>query len=133
MGAIGVSHYKPLLIPSPHIIFRCRRCSYFSVSPNKFNQHIKTKHLKKTPPEAENTKREFGCDDCPFRTTTEANMERHKKIFCQWIQHICSVCNNTVGSVGDLRAHIAKLHPDSGEHKCTRCQIRPPTVARTFF
>ena len=68
--------------------------------------------------------RQITCNICPFKTTTEGELAKHrrdahKEVTSQRVR--CLTCNETFASVKSLKKHIMNVHKNSDMKKCGEC------------
>lgn len=68
--------------------------------------------------------RQITCNICPFKTTTEGELAKHRRdehqeVTCQRVR--CLTCNETFATVKSLKKHIMNVHKNSDVRKCGVC------------
>ena len=68
--------------------------------------------------------RQITCNICPFKTTTETKLEKHRReAHSQVSRRVrCLTCNDTFASVKILKKHIISIHKNTTPHQCKFCE-----------
>ena len=104
--------------------YQCLKCDKFFKTKIVCTRHTSTCEKSFTGKKRSKNLRQIICNKCPFKATTEADLEMHRReahpeVKTQRVP--CLTCGDTFSSAKTLKGHILKVHKKIGMFSCDIC------------